>query len=272
MHNQHQLSLAFLTVQGCPPLDHVRIAAAAGYDSVGLRIIAPLGLDLAHPVVGNRTLIGELKSMAADLGITFLDGEVFTLRPDTDIESWLPVIDTAAELKMPLMQITCEDPEFSRAADNLGQIADIAAARGIDMAIEFMRWRAAATIEDAARLAAATGRENVGILLDALHLSRSGGSPAAVAALQDDLVLYLQICDSPILQPADDASCIREARSERLFPGEGGLWLAELMKTLPSDIAISVETPHKGDAELSFESRAEKSMSTTRRFLDLLHD
>lgn len=268
MYKDHLLSLAFLTVQGCPPLEHVKCAAAAGYDAAGLRLIAPHGLTLAHPIVGNKPLIREIRSVAADLGVSFLDGEVFTLLPETDVAEWLPVIETAGEFGMPIMQITCEDPELARAGDNLGRIADAAAEHGIKMAIEFMRWRSAATIEDAARLAAASGRGNVGILLDALHLSRSGGSPAAVAALPQDLVLYLQLCDAPAEQPADNASCIAEARGARMLPGDGGLWLKELMQVLPANIAISVETPHKGDSDLSFLEKAQKGMAATRTFLD----
>jgi len=270
MHGQHLLSLAFLTVQGCPPVEHVKCAAAAGYDAAGLRLIAPHGLALAHPIIGDRPLIREIRTVAADLDISFLDGEVFTLLPDTDVETWLPVIETAGEFGMPIMQITCEDPELSRAADNLARIADAAADHRIKMAIEFMRWRNVATIEDAARLATASGRGNVGILLDALHLSRSGGSPAAVAALPQDLVLYLQLCDAPAEQPADNAACIAEARGARMLPGDGGLWLEELMALLPASIAISVETPHKGDSELGFLEKARKGMTATRAFLDAL--
>lgn len=268
MYRNHQLSLAYLTVQGCPPVEHVACAAAAGYDAVGLRLIAPHGLELAHPIVGNEPLIREIRRTATDLGISFLDGEVFTLLPQTDVESWRPIIETAAEFGMPIMQITCEDSDLSRAADNLGRIADIASGYAIRIAIEFMRWRAAATVEDAFRLAEASGRGNVGILLDALHLSRSGGSPAAVAALPPGAVLYAQLCDAPALQPANDAACIAEARSARMLPGDGELWLRELLAVLPQDIAISVETPHAGDSSLSFREKAEKGMAATRAFLD----
>lgn len=269
MHQRYPLSLAYLTVFGCPPVEHVRAAAAAGYDAAGLRLIAPHGLELAHPIVGDKPLIRQIRSVAADLGVSFLDGEVFTLLPQTDVEAWLPVIETAAEFGMPLMQITSEDPETARAADNLGRIADVAARHGIKMAIEFMRWRSAATIEGAAALARASGRDNVGILLDTLHLSRSGGSPASVAALAE-LVLYLQLCDAPAVQPVTDADAIAEARGARLLPGGGDLWLHELMATLPDDVWISVETPHASVSALSFAEKAQRGMDATRRFLDSL--
>jgi len=268
MYKQHPLSLAYLTVFGCPPVENVRIAAACGYDLVSLRLIAPHGLELAHPIVGNQKLIREINAAASDTGMSFYDGEVFTLLPETDIKTWLPVIETAGEFAMPIMQITCEDPDLSRAVDNLGRIADAASQYGIKMAIEFMRWRSTANIHDASRLASATGRNNVGLLIDALHLSRSGGSPADVVRLPKGQALYLQLCDAPAEQPADNAGCIAEARTARMFPGDGGLWLKDLMAALPADVVISVETPHKGDAALSFMQRAEIGMAATRRFLD----
>lgn len=270
MYQNHPLSLAYLTVFGCPPVENVKVAAACGYDMASLRLIAPHGLELAHPIVGNPALIREIRSVAADSGISFYDGEVFTLLPETDVETWLPIIETAGEFRMPVMQITCEDTDLSRAGDKLGRIADAAAQHDIKMAIEFMRWRSTATIHDAARLAAASGRGNVGLLIDALHLSRSGGSPADVAALPEGLAVYLQLCDAPAQQPTDNAGCIAEARTARMFPGEGELWLKELMAALPSDVVISVETPHKGDSALSFTERAEKGMAAARRFLDNL--
>ena len=171
---------------------------------------------------------------------------------------------------MPFMQITCEDPDLSRATDNLGRIADYAAGMKIDMTIEFMRWRATACLEDAVRLAAATGRTNVGILLDALHLSRSGGSPQGVKALPQGLVRYLQLCDAPSVQPLSNEACIAEARGARMMPGEGDLWLRDLMAVLPPTIPISVETPHQGDQALSFLEKAKRGKAATDAFLDQL--
>lgn len=267
MFGSYPLSLAFLTVQGCEPLEHIRVGAQAGYDAVGLRLIAPHGLELKHPIVGDQPLIRAIKALGADLGISFLDGEVFTLLPETDVKAWRPVLDTAAELNMPFMQITCEDQDEARAADRLAQVALYAAERQIAMTIEFMRWRSTNTIEAAARLAQATGQASVGILLDALHLSRSGGSPAKVAALPAGMVRYLQLCDATAHQPETDAACIAEARGGRLMPGEGALWLQELMAVLPSDIPISVETPHAGDQTLSALEKATRGKKATERFL-----
>lgn len=267
MYNRHKLSLAFLTVQGCSPVEMIKSAAAAGYDAAGLRLSPPLGLELAYPILGDRPLIREIKQTAGDLGISLYDGELLTLLPENDLDHWHRVVDTSAELGIPVLQVHGEDPAFDRMAESLAMLCDLAADAGITVAIEFMRWRVTATIEDAARLAKASRRNNVGILLDALHLSRSGGSPQAVAAISADLITYMQLCDAPAVLPADNAACIDEARNNRLMPGEGGLWLRELMAILPKDITISIETPHRGDSGLSFVEKARKSLDTTRSFL-----
>ncbi|MBB4000180.1 sugar phosphate isomerase/epimerase family protein [Aureimonas pseudogalii] len=268
MHRAHRLSLAYLTVQGCPPEEQIRVAAAAGYDATSLRLVAPNGVDLAHPILGDAALIRRIKAATANEGISLFDAELLTLLPDTDVRHWAPAIETAAELGMPMMQITSDDADLARAADRLAGIADVAAGYAVTLAIELTRWRAMSTLADAKRLVEAAGRSNVGILIDALHLSRSGGRPDDVRTLDRDRVLYLQLCDAPAEPPASDAACIAEARGGRLMPGEGGLWLDELMSVLGPDITISVETPHAGDAALSFGARAEKAMAATRRFLD----
>ena len=49
---------------------------------------------------------------------------------------------------------------------------------------------------------------------------------------------------APPERPADLQEIIRQARSDRLFPGEGGLDLQGLMRALPTDLPISVEIPY----------------------------
>jgi len=54
---------------------------------------------------------------------------------------------------------------------------------------------------------------------------------------------YLQLCDALPGVPADMQEIIRQARSDRLFPGEGGLDLRGLLRALPADLPISLEIP-----------------------------
>ena len=79
--------------------------------------------------------------------------------------------------------------------------------------------------------------------MDALHLSRTGGSPADLRKISPELIRSAQLCDAPASRPTTNEAIIQEARSKRLPPGQGELPLAELLAGLPDDIVLSVEVP-----------------------------
>jgi sugar phosphate isomerase/epimerase len=260
------LSLAYLTVDGAAPVEQIEAAAAAGFDAAGLRIQAPRQVAMPHVVIGNRPLIREIKSARERTGVHVLDIEVFTLSADATIEAFLPALETSAEIGASYVQAVSEDPDRQRAVDGFAALCDAAAGFGLRVALEFMRFRHLQTIEAASALVAAAGRSNAGVLVDALHLSRSGGSPAAVAALPPERIAYLQLCDAPAEAPPFE-ELVREARNDRLHPGEGALWLDELLDALPANVAISVEVPRSLDARRSAKERAMLAGNAARVYL-----
>jgi len=56
-------------------------------------------------------------------------------------------------------------------------------------------------------------------------------------------VNYLQFCDARAERPADMQEMIRQARGDRLPPGEGGLDLQRLLSCFSKDLPISLEVP-----------------------------
>ena len=138
---------------------------------------------------------------------------------------------------------------------------------GIRVALEFMAFRPLQDLESALALIDRCGADNVGVLIDALHLARSGGSPETVADIPAGRIAMAQLCDAPLAPPAFD-ELAAEARNGRLHPGEGELRLDELLDVLPDGLPISVEVPHFGDAGRSFVERAQDSKIAVERFLD----
>lgn len=128
-------------------------------------------------------------------------------------------------------------------AESLAAVCDVAATYGLGVDIEFMGWRRVDSLGEAIRVLEAAQVRNGGVLIDALHLARTGGSPADLKAVSPGLIRSVQICDAPAAGPCDEAGVIREARSGRLPPGEGELPLPELVAALPAEAAISVEVP-----------------------------
>ncbi len=247
MQTRNRLSLAYLTVDGAVPVEHIEAAAAGGFDAAGLRIV-------------------EINRARERTGIGVLDIEVFTLNADTDVARFVPALETSAEIGASFVQAVSEDPDQQRAADRLAMLCDAAAGFGLRVALEFMRFRQLQTIEAAAALVSAAGRSNAGVLVDALHLSRSGGSPAAVAALPRERIAYMQLCDAPAKAPPIE-ELAREARNDRLLPGEGALWLDELLDALPDNIPISVEVPRSTDVGRSAKERAMLAGDAARAYL-----
>ena len=135
----------------------------------------------------------------------------------------------------------------------------------MSVALEFMRWSPVATIDDALAFVAAADRANAGICVDTLHLSRSGGQPEQLAGLPRS-GSFVQLCDAPAAAPPAE-SLKAEARSDRLLPGEGELWLDRLLAAIPPDMPISVEVPHRVHAARSAMERAAIAGQALRAFL-----
>jgi hypothetical protein len=56
----------------------------------------------------------------------------------------------------------------------------------------------------------------------------------------------MQLCDAAAHIPDNEQELIRQARSARKVPGEGGLDLRGLMTALPPTLPISLEVPLEG--------------------------
>lgn len=107
--------------------------------------------------------------------------------------------------------------------------------------LEFMRWRAIGTLPQAETIVRDAGKANGALLVDALHLHRSGGKPGDLIQAPARLLRAAQICDATAERPATEAAIVAEAREGRLPPGDGALPLYELLEALPADTELSVE-------------------------------
>lgn len=238
-----QFSLAHLTLIDVPPPALVRTAAEAGYDAVGLRI-TPVrdGPDYAM-AAGSAPMRATLRALR-DTGMRVLDVEVVRLRPDTDPMEYDGFLDAVAELGARHVVVTVEDPDAGRAAATFAGFCALAAGRGVTAMVEFMVFSKVRTVGAASSLLATAGAPNAGILIDPLHLARSGGTVAQVRALSPGLLPYVQICDAASDRPAtDEATARAEARDARLLVGHGTLPLAELVAGVPPGVALSLEVP-----------------------------
>jgi sugar phosphate isomerase/epimerase len=260
------LSLAPLTVLDADPINLIEAAADAGFDAIGLRLVPPLPTDSIVPIVGNRPLQRAIQARSRDTGVRIFDVEAIWLMPHTDIARLLPALDLAAAFAARYVLCVGHDPDWSRLRDNFDALCAAARARGLRVMLEFIPYASCASLAEAHRLLLAVAQVNAGLLVDALHLSRSGGKPADLAGYDGALFSYMHLCDAPARPPAVE-HLRDEAREGRLYPGEGGLWLKDFLAAFPTGTPIAIEAPTRLHHQLPPKERARLAMTTTLRLL-----
>lgn len=264
------LSLAPLTVLELNPAELVACAVSAGYDAVGLRLIRATEQEPMRPTIGRTPLIVETKRRLDDSGLRVLDIEVLRLRSQTrvraDFEAFL---ETGAYLGASEILVTGNDPDHSRTADNLAELALLAAEFGLTPNLEPMPWTDVKDLCEGSAIVSAC-RAGVGLLVDAIHYDRAMNTPAELAALPPEWIRYAQICDAPAERPGTVEEMKQQGRSARLLPGAGAIDLVSMLRALPAGIPISVEAPLRGDGPPT--RRAAAAARAARAVLALADD
>ncbi|MFX1677094.1 sugar phosphate isomerase/epimerase [Paraburkholderia sp. A2WS-5] len=237
------LSLSALTVLELSPPQMVQCAADAGYDYVGLRLLPATDHEVRHEIVGDTPLKRETLAVLKDTGMRVLDVEILRLKPDTDVNSYKPMLETAADLGARYVLVAGNDPDAARTVDRLGQLCDIAAPLGLRPSLEPMPWTDVKDITAGERVVKASGRTNTGLIIDPIHFDRACSSLDALRALPREYFGYVQFCDAPAERPTDLDTLLFQARCERMIPGEGGLDLVGILRALPDHLPLSVEVP-----------------------------
>ena len=224
------LSLAAGCVLDLSPADTVSAAADAGFEAAGIWFDAG-----SWSAATTREVAGRLLST----GLTALDVEPVFVSERGDAGDML--IDVAGELGARNVLLVSRHPDRSATIDRYGELCDRAAPAGIKVVLEFLPIMSVDTLAAAVEVVTAAARPNSGILVDTLHLSRAGSSPADLEALDRALFPYLQLADAPDQPPGTSSTELRdEALWGRLLPGEGALPLREVLQAVPQ-VPLSVE-------------------------------
>ena len=200
-----------------------------------------------YPMSGDTPMMRETLIRLADTGTCVLDVEVLRLRPASRMDEALRILDAGARLRARAVLVIGNDPEEDRLVERFAAVCEAAAERGLQACLEFMIFSSVKSIAEAERVLNRAGHPAGAILVDALHLQRSGGTPADVSRLAPERLPYVQLCDGPSepILPGR-AVALTEARTGRLFPGDGELPLTELLGALPAGASLAVEAPVAG--------------------------
>ncbi|MFZ6773315.1 sugar phosphate isomerase/epimerase family protein [Undibacterium sp. SXout7W] len=262
------ISLAALTVLELTPPEMVICAAEAGFSHVGIRLLPATPTEPQYNIIGDVPLLREVERCLADTGVKVLDVEIFRIKPETKVNDYEAAIATAARLGASELLVAGNDPDEARLTERFSVFCDLANRYGLGANLEFMPWTDAKDLKQAARIVERSARINAGVLIDPFHLSRSGSRIDDIAIIPPSSLRFIQFCDVPAAIPASMDAILAEARSERLFPGEGELDLSGLLRALPDNIPISIEVPtHTLAMTVGATERARRALAATKRVL-----
>ena len=264
-----RIALEHLTAIDASPIQLAEAASAAGCDAICLIMQAMDVLPLMprFDLITDRAGRAALRRRMEGLGIAVDVAHPFPLGSRTDPASFTQALECAADLRAAMVNVLIFDGEPARRLDIFGRFCDLAATFDLGVGLEFYPVSRVPALEDALTLVQAVNRPGrVGMIVDLLHLMRSGGSLRALAAAPAGTICYGQIADGPLTATADLA---HEASSARLLPGEGQFDIAGFIRALPHGCPVSIEVPRDAVVkEESIQERVDRAVQQTRRLLD----
>lgn len=244
------LFLDHLTRVDHAPCALIAAAAARGYAGICLFLTQMDALprmpsfDLVTNRQDRRAVRDALAASGQKLGLAY----PFTLTSRSALDMFKAGLDCAAELGADAVNLLVYDRDPQRRAEALAGFCSLAAAFGLRVALEFYPQSQIKSLSDAEALVVAVNQPGtLGLTIDLLHLVRSGGSMADVAALPKDMVFFAQLADGPAHRPEEDWAA--EASTARAMLGEGDFDVPAFVAALPSQCRLSLEVPQPDTAQ-----------------------
>ncbi|CAJ0774347.1 bifunctional sugar phosphate isomerase/epimerase/4-hydroxyphenylpyruvate dioxygenase family protein [Ralstonia holmesii] len=228
---RHPKCIATVCLSGTLP-EKLEAAAAAGFDGVEIFENDLLNFD-GSPA--------RVRQMAADLGLA-----IMLYQPFRDFEAMPGELlarnlaraerkfDVMAELGVDtvlvcsnVQDIAIDDP--ARAADDLRQMAEAAARRGLRVGYEALAWgRHTRTWRQAWQIVRQADHPALGLILDSFHTLSLGDTLDGIHDVPADKLFFVQFADAPKLS----MDVLSWSRHHRNFPGQGDLPVTDFARDL----------------------------------------
>lgn len=252
------VGIEYQTVLGYPPVEFVHLAADLGCHAISMKARTgpynaanPYGyadFSFLDDTRARREMAAALRERAVAISLA----EGFVVVPGSDLLADLASLDVMAELGATRANVVTMDADLGRSFDQFAAFAAAAADRGLRTTLEFAKSLALTGLDAALAAVRYVGRPDFRLLIDTMHLVRSGSTAADLAALDPSLFGYVQLSDSTLEQRG---AAYRDDSSDRLPPGEGELPLVDILLALPADLPAGVEVPMRSRAAAGVPAR-----------------
>jgi sugar phosphate isomerase/epimerase len=263
-----------LNATGISPAEFIRIVAANGCDQVTLftydggDLVPRTNTGLSYPTPVTQANKRETLDALADTGVTVDGIEFFPLTDAVDLEAYRAALAMGAELGAKRASSHIFITDDGKVIDKLGKLLDLAKSEGISrLSSEFCPLTAGnPSVQRGKWLVDQLGRPDFGIGFDALHIVRSGCTPADIAACDPRYFGISQINDAFGTHVSSDY--VADAH-RREAPGSGDLPLVDIFNAVPSSVAIEIEAPaaHRRAAGVTAAEHVRDVIEGTRKIV-----
>ena len=255
----HPIGLAHLSAIELEPTALIDLAAETGHASVALRLHSAAAGTPVYPMEPGAVETRALRDHAHTRGVSISEVELVPITRNLVPNTLRPLLQVARELGATGLIVTGDIDDRTLLIERFTEICKNAAAHGLLVHLEFMRWRAVGTLSDAREVVERSEQHNARILVDLLHLARSGGTAKELATLPPNMVNLVQICDATAELQGD---IIAEARGGRLTPGQGALPIPDMLSALRGTWNAALELPGLGEGDARRTALAEARAQT----------
>jgi sugar phosphate isomerase/epimerase len=225
--NADRLGIEHQTVFGLPPVEFVHLTADLDCRYVAIGLTGGPYNPHGYEPYSLRDDVGLRRRMLAAMeqrGVSISLGEGFVVRPQVEMASFAADLDIMAELGVTRVNTVSMDPDVARTLDSFGLLVEMASERGMETTIEFVPSLTIRDLDGALTALRYVDRPEFRLLVDTMHLVRSGHTASDLEAIDPALIAYVQLSDHTLAQQGES---YREDTMDRRVPGQGEFPLRE---------------------------------------------
>ena len=233
MFDTRLISLAAGVLPEFSPEDVIHAAAQAGFNATGI------WCDLNS---WDRQTTARVSRALADTGLCALDLEVAWVKPGDAIDAYDAMVDIALELGARNLLCVSSEPDTNRTKRWFEHLCRRAERGQLRVVLEFLAITEISSLQQAVDIVEDVAHPVGGILVDTLHLHRTGSGAQDLHAVDAKLMPYVQLCDaSAALLDSSPQGLLDDALYLRRLPGDGDLPLQAVLQQLDPLLPLSLE-------------------------------
>ena len=263
-------SLSHLTLIGCSAPELIYIAERCGYDGVDLRFL-PMYIEGEFPCeVSNRDLVLATKTALDNTRVRVYSIELLRIVDHTDVQSFEPAMELAMQLgaKHLIASVwTSDKVSLEKIIEYFIQICDLAKKYNLIVNLEFPTFSSVNTFEKSLAIVERANHPNAGLLIDTIYCEFANEKPKDFKSCDPKWLNFVHVADIPHKLPNSKDEEIVIAREGRLYPGEGRIDFAKLLKNIPCN-SYSLEIPNlQSLAKYGCEGHARRCLEASKQVI-----